>query len=53
MSHTEEDPPVQTDLVFSGPKDFDAIADRILEELKRRGVLAEAIGARQQFHYSI
>jgi bifunctional enzyme CysN/CysC len=53
MSHAEEDPPVRTDLVFSGPKDFDAIADRILEELKRRGVLAEAIGARQQFHYSI
>jgi bifunctional enzyme CysN/CysC len=53
MSHTEEAPPVQTDLVFSGPKDFDAIAERILEELKRRGVLAEAIGARPQFHYSI
>ena len=53
MSNTEEDPPPNTDLIFAGPKDFDAIADRIVEELKRRGVLAQAIGARQQFHYSI
>jgi bifunctional enzyme CysN/CysC len=53
MSNTEEDPPANTDLIFAGPKDFDAIADRIVEELKRRGVLAQAIGARQQFHYSI
>jgi bifunctional enzyme CysN/CysC len=53
LSMTEETPPANTDLTFFGPKDFDAIADRILEELKSRGVLAEAIGAKQQFHYSI
>jgi bifunctional enzyme CysN/CysC len=53
MSNTEQDPPTNTDLVFAGPKDFDAIADQIIEELKRRGVLALAIGARQRFHYSI
>jgi bifunctional enzyme CysN/CysC len=53
MSNTEQDPPANTDLVFAGPKDFDAIADRIIEELKRLGVLALAIGARQRFHYSI
>ena len=32
---------------------FDAIADQVMEELKRRGVLAQAIGAKPQFHYSI
>jgi bifunctional enzyme CysN/CysC len=53
MSNTEEEPPANTDLAFAGPKDFDAIADRIVEELKHRGVLAQAIGAKQQFHYSI
>ena len=53
MSNTEDTPPPNTDLVFTGPKDFDAIADRILEELKRRGVLAQAIGTKPQFHYSI
>ena len=53
LSMTEETPPANTDLTFFGPKDFDAIADQIVEELKRRGVLAEAIGAKQQFHYSI
>ena len=53
MSNPEEDPPANTDLAFAGPKDFDAIADRIVEELKHRGVLAQAIGAKQQFHYSI
>ncbi len=53
MSKTEDAPPPNTDLAFAGPKDFEAIADRIVEELKRQGVLAQAIGAKQQFHYSI
>jgi bifunctional enzyme CysN/CysC len=53
MCKTEEEPPPNTDLVFAGPKDFEAIADRIIEELKRQGVLAQAIGVKQQFHYSI
>lgn len=53
MSKSEEEPPANTDVVFSGPIDFDAATARILEELKRRGVLAQAIGAKPVFQYSI
>jgi bifunctional enzyme CysN/CysC len=53
MSNTGADPLPNADLAFAGPKDFDAIAERIVGELKHRGVLAQAIGAKQQFHYSI
>src|SRR6476661_518838 len=41
------------DIVFSGPADFDTATKRILDELKRRGVLAQAIGAKPTFQYSI
>ncbi|HKW85634.1 MAG TPA: GTP-binding protein [Nitrospiraceae bacterium] len=53
MSKTEVEPPPNTDLVFAGPKDFDEAARQIIEELKRRGVLAHAIGAKPTFQYSI
>lgn len=53
MSKTDEEPPPTTDLHFAGPKDFDAGARRIIEELKRRGVLAHAIGQKPTFQYSI
>jgi len=53
MSKNEEEPPPNTDLVFAGPKDFDETARQIIEELKRRGVLAHAIGAKPTFQYSI
>jgi len=53
MSKSEEEPPPNTDVVLSGPTDFDAATARILEELKRRGVLAQAIGAKPIFQYSI
>ncbi len=53
MSKTEEAPPPHTDLAFPGPKDFEAIAEQIIQELKTRGVLAEALGTKPQFHYSI
>jgi bifunctional enzyme CysN/CysC len=53
MSKTEEAPPPNTDVVLSGPTDFDAATARILDELKRRGVLAQAIGAKPIFQYSI
>jgi len=39
----EAPPPIRSG--FAGPKDFEAIADRVIEELKARGVLAQAIGA--------
>lgn len=53
MSKVPEDPPPNTDIVLSGPMDFDAATRLILEELKRRGVLAKAIGAKPTFQYSI
>ena len=53
MSKTPEEAPPNTDLVLSGPTDFDTATRRILEELKRRGVLAQAIGAKPIFQYSI
>lgn len=53
MSRIEEVPPPNTDLHFFGPKDFDGAARQILETLKQRGVLAEAIGAKPTFQYSI
>lgn len=53
MSKTEEDPPPSTDLHLIGPQDFDEAAHRIVEELKRRGVLARTIGAKPTFQYSI
>ena len=53
MSNTAEEPPPNTDVVLNGPTDFDAATTRILDELKRRGVLAQAIGAKPIFQYSI
>jgi bifunctional enzyme CysN/CysC len=53
MSKSEEESPPNTDIVLSGPIDFDAATKRIMEELKRRGVLAQAIGAKPTFQYSI
>lgn len=53
MSKSEEEPSPNTDAVLSGPADFDAATVRILDELKRRGVLAQVIGAKPIFQYSI
>ncbi|MDE3040804.1 MAG: adenylyl-sulfate kinase, partial [Nitrospirota bacterium] len=53
MSKAPEEVPPNTDIVLSGPADFDAATRLILEELKRRGVLAQAIGAKPTFQYSI
>lgn len=53
LSKIEEAPPPHTDLAFPGPKDFETLTAQIIQELKTRGVLAEALGAKPQFHYSI
>ncbi len=53
MTKTNEEPPPNTDIVLSGPTDFDAATKQIMDELKRRGVLAQAIGAKPTFQYSI
>ncbi|MBM4124223.1 MAG: adenylyl-sulfate kinase [Nitrospira sp.] len=53
MSKADEEPPPSTDLHFAGPKDFDAAARQIIEELKKKGVLAQAVGGQPTFQYSI
>ncbi|MFM8551230.1 MAG: adenylyl-sulfate kinase, partial [Nitrospiraceae bacterium] len=53
LSKSDEEPPANTDLSFAGPKDFDAAARQVIEELKKRGVLAQAIGGKPTFQYSI
>lgn len=53
MSKTSEEPPPNTDIVLSGPTDLDKATKQIMEELKKRGVLAQAIGAKPTFQYSI
>ena len=53
MSKAGEEPPQDTDLHYAGPQDFDAAARQIIDELKRRGVFAEADGTRPRFQYSI
>lgn len=53
MTKTDEEPPPNTDVVLAGPTDLDGATKRIMEELKKRGVLAQAIGAKPTFQYSI
>ncbi len=53
MSKADEELPPNTDLHFAGPKNFDEAAKQIIEELKRKGVLAQAVGVRPTFQYSI
>ena len=53
MSKTAEEPPPNTDIVLSGPTDLDKATKQIMEELKKRGVLAQAIGTKPTFQYSI
>ncbi|MEE9205002.1 MAG: adenylyl-sulfate kinase, partial [Nitrospirales bacterium] len=53
MAKSDEEPPPNTDLAFAGPKDFDAAARQVMDELKRRGVLAHSIGEKPKYQYSI
>ena len=53
MTKTDEEPPQNTDIVLSGPTDLDKATKQIMDELKKRGVLAQAIGAKPTFQYSI
>ena len=53
MSKEQDDAAVDADLVFAGPEDFDGAAHRIIEELKRAGILAHTIGQKPAFQYSI
>ena len=53
MSKNQENPLVESDLSFVGPEDFTASVHEILEALKRKGILAEAIGSQPAFQFSI
>ena len=53
VSKTAEEPPPNTDVVLSGPMDVDAATKQVMDVLKRRGVLAEVLGVKQTFQYSI
>lgn len=53
VSKTAEEPPPSTDVVLSGPMDVDAAIKQVMDVLKGRGVLAEALGAKPTFQYSI
>lgn len=53
MSNSAEETAAEADLTFAGPKDFDEAARRVVEELKRRGVLMQAPGGTPTFQYSI
>ena len=52
---TQEQEMIQpdADLVFAGPEDFDGCARQMIEVLKGKGILAEPIGTRPVFQYSI
>ncbi len=53
LSNQPEEPPPHTDLVFSGPKDFEEIAKQIIEALKRRNILTAQNGGTPAAQYSI
>lgn len=53
MSKDTDGPSIQADLSFTGPEDFTATTHDILEVLKRKGILAEAIGNQPAFQFSI
>jgi bifunctional enzyme CysN/CysC len=53
MSKMDETPGHHADLHFVGPQNFDEAAQRIIEELKRRGILAQSVGGRPSVQYSI
>ena len=53
MSKDHDEPAADANLAFVGPGDFDAAAQEVVEELKRAGILAHAIGDQPMFQYSI
>ncbi len=53
MNKDDKVPSIEPDLSFAGPEDFTATAHDILESLKQKGILAEAIGNQPAFQFSI
>jgi len=50
---TETTQPDESHLVFTGPEDFNERVRQILELLRHQGILAESIGSRPVYQYSI
>ncbi len=53
MSKDTKSSPIEADLSFMGPDDFTATSHDILEALKHKGILAEAIGNQPAVQFSI
>ncbi len=53
MSQETGECPAESDLAFMGPEDFDAGTRQIIETLKQKGILAQALGAQPAFQFSI
>lgn len=53
MSTESEGETPEADLYFSGPENFDDLSRQIIDTLKCKGILAEAIGSQPAFQYSI
>ena len=53
MSQEPGDCPSEADLAFTGPEDFDVSTRQIIESLKQKGILAQALGSKPAFQYSI
>ena len=53
MTKEEQRLQPDTDLTFAGPEDFDERVRQILDLLKTKGILAESLGTRPEFQYSI
>ena len=53
MTKEEQHLQPDTDLTFAGPEDFDERVRQILDLLKTKGILAESLGTRPEFLYSI
>lgn len=53
MSTESEGETPEADLIFTGPENFDDLSRQIIDTLKRKGILAEAIGSQPAFRYSI
>ena len=53
MSKDANSEPVESDLAFTGPEDFTTTAHETIDTLKKKGILAKAVGGQPAFQFSI
>lgn len=53
MGKTVDELPSDRDIAFTGPVDFDEASHELVDVLKRKGILAHAIGTKSAFEFSI